>query len=331
MQPGRHCPLHYRYAPAALAADTASVTDCVYVIGGLYGNRPALDALFVLAAAEPAPPLLVFNGDFNWFNIDDEGFDEINRRVLAHLALRGNVETEIAGDDAAAGCGCAYPAFVGDDEVARSNRIIARLRETSRHAPAVRAALAALPMHCAVKVGGVRVAAVHGDCESLAGWGLSQEALAGTAAAARVRGWLEAAGADVIASSHSCLPVMQDFACARGTGIVVNNGAAGMPNFRGDLRGVITRIATTPARQVQPCYAAVVGGVHVEALPLAYDSAGWLRAFLANWPAGSPAHDAYHARIVHGPHYTPGAADRIGANHARPLRPAVPAQEQDFA
>src|SRR5258708_18075010 len=132
MKLGRACPLHYRYAPEELARNTPLEADCIYVVGGLYGNRPALDAIFDLAAREPHPPTLVFNGDFNWFNIDRSGFEEINRRVFAHVALRGNVETELAGDDAGAGCGCGYPEFVGDAEVEPSNRIMKLLRDTAR-------------------------------------------------------------------------------------------------------------------------------------------------------------------------------------------------------
>jgi hypothetical protein len=320
MQPGRFCPLHYRYAPADLARAGAQTTECLYVVGGLYGNQPALDAVFELAATEPANTLIVFNGDFNWFNIDAPGFAEVNRRVLEHAALRGNVETELAGSDGAAGCGCAYPDHVGDAEVARSNEIMRQLRRTAHTAPALCALLARLPMHMAVKVGDARAAIVHGDCTSLAGWGLSQEALADAPHRALVSRWFAAAGADIIASSHSCLPVMHDFALPRGRGIVVNNGAAGMPNFRGTRHGVITRIAVSPVAGLEPLYSAVVGGVRVEALPLTYAHTRWRAEFLANWPAGTAAHTAYFERIVHGPRYSAGDANRIN-RYGSPAQP----------
>jgi len=129
---GRGCPVGYRYSPADIARDAVFDTDCLYVVGGLYGNLPAVEAIMELAAREPHRPILVFNGDFNWFNVDAAGFERINSRVLEHTALRGNVETELAGDDAAAGCGCVYPDLVGDAEVERSNSILDRLRETAR-------------------------------------------------------------------------------------------------------------------------------------------------------------------------------------------------------
>ena len=69
------------------------------MIGGLYGNPFALKRIFAIAQQEPVTPTLVFNGDFNWFNIDDASFSDINLAVLEHYALRGNVETEIANDD----------------------------------------------------------------------------------------------------------------------------------------------------------------------------------------------------------------------------------------
>ena len=56
-------------------------------------------------------------------------FDRVQREVLAHTAMRCNVETELADEEASqdAGCGCAYPDWVGD-AVERSNRILNRLR-----------------------------------------------------------------------------------------------------------------------------------------------------------------------------------------------------------
>jgi len=73
MTPGRGCPLHYRYSPSDLACAPELAAETLYVIGGLYGNLPALDQIAAVAADEPRPPLLVFNGDFNWFNIDRGG------------------------------------------------------------------------------------------------------------------------------------------------------------------------------------------------------------------------------------------------------------------
>ncbi|HZR69303.1 MAG TPA: hypothetical protein VFB01_09630 [Burkholderiales bacterium] len=307
--PGRSCPPDYRYPPGVFSAPPALRADALYVVGGLYGNAFALDAVLAMARAEGAA--LVFNGDFNWFDVEDEAFRDVNARVLGHAALRGNVETEIAGEDSGAGCGCGYPDWVGDAEVERSNAILERLRATARAHPALRARLGALPMHLVAEVGGVRIGVVHGDAESLAGWLFSQELLARRPErAARA---LEAAPVDVFASSHTCLPVMQALATARGPVLVANNGAAGMPNFRGARHGVATRIALAPSREA--LYGCVAGGVHVEAVAVRYDHEAWLERFDRVWPAGSPAAASYRERIVAGPGY--GVADAMRISTAR--------------
>ena len=48
-------------------------------------------------------------------------------------------------------------------------------RTPARTVPDASLALAALPMHLVAEVGASRVAIVHGDLESLAGWDLAQE------------------------------------------------------------------------------------------------------------------------------------------------------------
>lgn len=320
--PGRSCPLHYRYAPVDLARTGDIDANCIYVAGGLYGNVPALDAIDALAAAESTPPLIVFNGDFNWFNVDDSGFEALNRRVLGHCALRGNVETELATDDPAAGCGCGYPEFVNDADVERSNRIMERLRQTSVSHPATRRKLGALPMFRTAIVGAVRIAIVHGDCESLAGWGLSQEALTEPDQQIRVENWFHAARVDVIASSHSCLPIMMDFATHHGIGIAVNNGAAGLPNFEGTQHGVITRIGVAPSPP-QPLYGTRIGDVHIDALAVHYDEERWKSDFDRNWPVGSPAHLSYAQRIAQGPHYRLQDACRLRDARAAACAPVA--------
>jgi len=299
-RPGRACPVHYRYDPADLAGPPRIAPDTVYIVGGLYGNRPALAALLALADKESPRPTLVFNGDFNWLNVDSDAFEAVNREVLQHTALRGNVETEIAGEDAAAGCGCAYPQWVGDDEVERSNRILVRLRLTARRFPGLRARLAALPMHCVAEVGGVRVAIVHGDAHSLAGWGFSQQALAETSHRRTLAAEFTAARARVFASSHTCSPLLADCEAAEGRCVLANNGAAGMPNFRDTRYGVITRISVRPAPGPDVLYGTRLDGLYIDALPLHYDHVRWLAEFSRMWPEGSAAHASYFRRFVDG-------------------------------
>ncbi len=305
--PGRHCPLHYRYSEEAFAGPALLETETLYVVGGLYGNAYALDAILELAAGEKQPPAMVFNGDFHWFDNDPALFAAINARVLAHTALRGNVETEL-GADGSAGCGCGYPEWVDDGEVERSNRIIAELQHTAATLPGAAARLAALPMHLVASVGGRRIAIVHGDGESLAGWNFSQENLISNLAEATRH--LAAINADIVASSHTCLPVAQGFDTPAGARWLFNNGTAGMPNFSGDLRGLLTRISLTPSPGA--LYRARVEDVFVEAVPFACSGASWLIQFDHLWPADSPAALSYRRRMLHGPAYRVEQAARDG-------------------
>jgi len=312
--PGRGCPLSYRYGAASLSGPASLHVETLYVAGGLYGNVHALERLLELYDAEPGDKALVFNGDFHWFDVDAGDFRLVTENVLAHSATRGNVETELAQPAAGAGCGCGYPGWVGDAEVDRSNRIIERLRATAGTQHGLLEALRALPMYRVADVGGSRVAIVHGDAESLAGWGFSQESLATPAGAAAAREAFDSARVRVFASSHTCLPVLQDLGPGR---LIANNGAAGMPNFRGTRFGLATRISVRPTPRA--LYAAQAGDLHIEAVAIDYDAAAWRARFLRQWPEGTDAHVSYFARIEDGPSYTLGQALRA----LRPPRAAA--------
>lgn len=308
LRPGRSCPLSYRYGAQSLARPAAIEAETLYLAGGLYGNPFALDALLRMVAAEPAAQL-VFNGDFNWFDIDDASFERINREVLAHHAIRGNVETELLAADGAAGCGCGYPDYVADADVARSNAIMGVLAGTARRHPALAARLVALPMNLIAQVAGVRVGIVHGDADSLAGWSFGEEAID----AAQVVRMFERAQVRVFASSHTCLPVAQVFATATGPCALINNGAAGMPNFAGTRFGVVTRLSARPAPPAAGAlYGTVVEGMHIDALPLHIDDSAWLAHFDRHWPADSSAALSYRQRILNGPSFAQRQAMRAG-------------------
>jgi hypothetical protein len=309
--PGRSCPVGYRYGPDALRAAPTLEAETLYVAGGLYGNPFALDTLLGLVRSDPGAKV-VFNGDFNWFDVDPGDFRKINETVLSHAATRGNVETELASPAKDAGCGCGYPDWVGNAEVERSNRILERLRTTALGDPELTARLGALPMFVVASVGGLRTGIVHGDAHSLAGWGFSQETLSTREGMTSAAAAFEAAGLSLVASSHTCLPVMQRIEAASGEAVLVNNGAAGMPNFRGTRHGLVTRISVRP-RPGQALYATTCKGVHVEAVPVLYDADAWKRRFLEHWPAGSDAYLSYFGRICEGPAYAVGDALRASS------------------
>jgi hypothetical protein len=299
--PGRTCPLSYRYAPESLRRAPELAADTLWIAGGLYGNPFALESLLALHERERGTKALVFNGDFHWFDVDPETFSQIDATVSKFHGLRGNVETEVATPLADAGCGCAYPDWVDDGTVARSNAIIERLRAAAGDARA----LAALPMHLVARVGEARVGIVHGDFESLAGWAFSQEALSSPQGRLSAHAAFDRAHVDVFASSHTCLPVLQRFGESRA---IVNNGSAGMPNFRGERYGVVTRISLFESSDA--IYSMSVSGLFIEAIALRYDHEAWEKRFLEWWPAGSPAHRSYYGRITNGPSYVVGQALR---------------------
>jgi hypothetical protein len=306
--PGRSCPVSYRYRAESLDRPADIRTEVLYVVGGLYGNEAALERVLQLADTETAPVAVVFNGDFNWVNADEAGFFNVNRAVLAHRATRGNVETELAHRDEGAGCGCAYPEEVSDAEVVRSNAIMDDLRVVAAGQPKLAARLAALPMTLRAEVGRASIGIVHGDAESLAGWSFGSTALCTTLGALHAARSLERARVDIFASSHTCLPVLRTLP----SGMVINNGAAGMPNFRSTRFGVVTRISLHPARKELRLYGTKQQDVFVDALRLDYEHDEFARAFLRRWPAGSMAHQSYFERIVSGPNYT--VEDALGSN-----------------
>ncbi len=318
---GRMCPADYRYPPSVFDRPAELTADVLYVVGGLYGNLAALDQVERLAAGERAAATIVFNGDFHWFDAEPAWFAEIARRVARHRATRGNVESEIArGGDIGAGCGCAYPASVDEDVVRRSNEILADLRRTATADPGTAGRLNALPMHLVAEVGGLRIGIVHGDAHALAGWSFAHDALDDPAAPALLNAVYRAARVDVFASTHTCLAALRDFALPAGRLTVINNGAAGMPNFSGLRIGLISRIATTPSPH-RPLYGIERDGVHIDAIPLAYDHDAFLGRFLARWPAGSAAHASYAGRIVSGPAYEIGQAKPVLAPQHRQPNP----------
>lgn len=319
--PGRSCPLRYRYSPAVFRRAADFRADTLYVIGGLYGNVEALHEILAMKATEErnGPEVrLLFNGDFNWFDIDDQSFDEINETVLTHAAIQGNVEVELDSEEDV-GCGCAYPSYVDQTTVDYSNSIFEDLRECAARKPELVRRITALPMHALVEVGGENIGVIHGDPESLAGWGFAVENLYpldrdlrsrlgctdGDAATteAQVYGYFREAQVRAFACTHTCLPVMQNFSVDGQTNLVVNNGSAGMPNFRGTTAGLITRFSTDPRPPENGLYGSIIGNVRVDAIPVDYDQPAWLRRFNANWPKGSPAYRSYAERIIGGPDF----------------------------
>jgi hypothetical protein len=257
--------------------------------------------------------------------VDPQEFEAISETVMAHHATMGNVEAELASDEDA-GCGCAYPDYIGDEVVDRSNQIMTRLRATASRFPSLVRRLGELPRHLTASVGGHRVGILHGDPESLAGWRLALEAMEpGDPLVRRQVGWrgqptitadlldwFGRADVDVFASTHTGLPYAQVIPGGRNSHVVINNGAAGLPSFAGTSYGVITRLSGQPRPPADSLYGVSIGGLRGDALPVRFDPAQWKERFLAQWPPGSPGHRSYFTRITRGTHLQLPQAAREG-------------------
>lgn len=310
--PGRSCPLRYRYGPLAIARAPTLECETLYVVGGLYGNPFALDAILRMASEEQGPVRLCFNGDFNWFNVDAQGFRAINESVLQHDFILGNVEAELPEPLDTPDCGCAYPENVGQGIVDRSNAIHTALKRTAQAHPDVLSRLlthaqatpGAHPFFARYQVGNIRVAVVHGDADSLAGWRFDPAECQSSGSSGEL--WriqaFEQAQVDVFASSHTCSAGFHIQPLQPGTpkaGLISNNGAAGMPSVPGALSGLITRVSSSPSPHGVHRYYGLKGGV-VEQVQVDYEQEAWLKHFTALWPPGSAAHTSYYTRISQG-------------------------------
>jgi hypothetical protein len=318
------CPPGYQYSARSFRGEPSLRAETVYVIGGLYGNLDALHEVLRMKEAEEkrgTKVALVFNGDHNWFDVDSASFREINQVALESVSIRGNVEAEIAAPTG--GCGCNYPDYVNAEYVARSNAIMERLQATAIEFPQICKALDALPLRRTIQVDSQRIGIVHGDAETLSGWSFAAERLSQSSKCCSgdevtteltprdtIDRWFSDADVTAFASTHTCLAHAKDFEIEGKQRLIMNNGAAGLPNFSGTTFGLITRISADPKVPAESLYGITLGGVRFDALPVRFDQRQWLTRFSANWAPGSPAHGAYFNRIVKGPDF--GLRDAIG-------------------
>ena len=100
---------------------------------------------------------------------------------------------------------------------------------------------------------------------------------------------------DVFTTTHTCAPAVLTLA----RGAFINNGAAGLPNFRGQRYGLLVRIAPTP--HPDALFGCERDGLHIQAVPVRYDHDAYLAWFDGLWDECSPAAISYRDRIVNGP------------------------------
>jgi hypothetical protein len=321
------CPLEYRYGPSAFKTAQTNRVHTAYVVGGLYGNVPALQAIEAMQAAEQAQGravTLVFNGDYNWFNTDEASFVRVNQAALRGLSIRGNVEAEM-NSPTDEGCGCNYPDYFNAEYVERSNAIMSLLRKRARQHPSLCDSVAQLPYIRVLEIGACRIGIVHGDAQSLSGWDFAAERLSPTGICCSgdnagteqtslelIEHCFRQAGVDAFASTHTCLPHAHDYCVDGKARLIINNGSAGMPNFAGSDFGLITRISEDASVPAGSLYGIEINGVRFDAIPVQFNKGQFLECFNQNWPEGSPARIAYEDRLLRGPAFT--LKDAVGGN-----------------
>lgn len=295
---GRACPVDYRIAADAFAGPAAQACDILYVVGGLYGNPFALDAIEeMLKAEDPGKKtLVVFNGDAHWFDKTAENFESLERRLQGYLPLVGNVEAELRRqEDVGVGCGCAYPECTSDESVSRSNRIHRMLSIAVDEHPELKEMLEGRPATLTVAVEGKKIGITHGDEKFIGGWDCSRESLQDIMRQDELDTFMRDNNIDVFVTTHTCAPVALTLA----RGVMINNGAAGLPNFLGDDFGLCIRIAAEPVEDSM--FETTIDGLHVQAVPVRYDNAAYVEWFDSLWNETSPAAISYRDRIVKGP------------------------------
>lgn len=180
---GRACPVDYHLSESIFAADSQVSCDTLYVVGGLYGNPFALNAIEEMVAAEEAAGrdvLVVLNGDIHWFDKTAENFLALERRLdrPRWIPLVGNVEAELRRqEDIGVGCGCGYPACTSDASVSRSNRIHRMLSIAVHEHPECKEPLIGRAAAMTVDVAGEKVGITHGDEKLIGGWDCSRDSL----------------------------------------------------------------------------------------------------------------------------------------------------------
>ena len=297
---GREGADDYGIPPEAWDAAPLEHCDVLLSAGGVYGNLFAMEEVGRMARAEAATGAkvcVVYNGDYHWFDGTADNFCEVERLLEGSIPLNGNVECELSrSEDCGVGCGCSYPMSMSDAFVGRSNAIFGRMRDAVRQRDVgLLQPLADRPCWGVVEAAGLRVGITHGDEKSVSGWGCSVDALHDPVRQEELRRFFRMRNVDVLSTTHTCAAA----ALALPEGIVINNGSAGLPEYRGQLFGLVNRIAAQPSNEA--LYRATFKGAVVEAVPVHYDHEGFIRWFDGIWEADSPAAKSYRKRAVEGP------------------------------
>lgn len=335
---GRACPIDYMLDQKVWSSEVTDdhTFDTLLIAGGLYGNPFAADELTRMYNNEcerlgaSGRVGVVLNGDIHWFDRDIENFGLVEKKIENYIPLIGNVEAEVRRlDDIGVGCGCAYPDCTDDASVSRSNRIHGMMKNEIQKSQELLALLENRAAHMTAKVGGLKIGITHGDEKLLGGWECAIEQLEDVIRQAELNDFMTDNGIDIFATTHTCAAV----AARLSSGIVINNGSAGLPTFRGQKFGVLTRISVNPCDDA--IYRCEYKDVYVEAVPVRYDHDSYVEWFDKLWPHNSPAEVSYRKRIINGPetyiaNSLLGGFDIMPAFRDEAYQPKKSATEQDL-
>lgn len=291
MEKGRNCSLEYILRKDWTKKIKKLKAEVVYIVGGLYGNSYALEIINKMTHDENAK--VVFNGDMHWFDVEKEDFLKIEELSKDSIKLLGNVEFELLNDTSSLGCGCNYPEDVSDGVVERSNIIHNMMKENIKGDDILNN-IKERSKTLVLDFFGKKIAITHGDEKSMSGWGCSNENLKLVSRKKELDNWFKENDIDILATTHTCLPVMYD----NRRNIVINNGAAGMANIKGETFGLFTRIAKNSHKKA--IYSEYRDGLYVELVKVDFNIEKFKLWFEKVWPDDSPASISYKNRIING-------------------------------
>lgn len=289
---GRTCPIDYHLIDEDFIEIKLN-DQPMLVVGGLYGNRFALDELKAIQKSLSAQ--MILNGDIHWFDKDYEDFLYVEEKISDDLKIVGNVECELRrNDDIGAGCGCAYPTFASDASVERSNQIHKELKTMFVGHKDLKAFLKDRPKAFIIENYGLRFLIIHGDEKSVAGWDNDKSRLADEDRQKELKNFCQKKNIGAVLCTHTCSQVILEWE----DHVLINNGASGMNSVKGAGNGLYTKVSKE--KSAHAIYSKEIAGVYVELMPLYYDKAPMVEWFDNLWPKDSPAAISYRNRILNG-------------------------------
>ncbi len=233
----------------------------VLVFGGCYSNFEATEELLRTADRLGVPPeRIVCTGDVVAYGADPRATVDLIRRSGIHVVM-GNCEEALGHRQADCGCGFAEGSTCDRLSGAWFAHADAQLDEGAC------AWMRSLPHRLDVRIGGRRLAVVHGSVERI------NEFLFASTPVEILRRQIDLAGCDGVIAGHCGLP----FTTVINGRLWHNAGAVGLPANDGTPRTWFSVLATD------------CGGLRIHHHPLEYDAAGAARKLRA---AGLPEGDA---------------------------------------